>query len=170
MVSSSPTIGNLGFLSIFQESNHFLGGYLVTNQWGRPVEFRLCTAVQPNRVQQILYGQTLDSYICADLIGKTLLEKTSAPADVVVTDNSSALELRLQVDIPMVWVGAKTSSGEGNSLVVKNFRRHPHFPQDAKTLQNLLKQIHGILDLSEPFLRIREALNEARKMGVTNRG
>jgi hypothetical protein len=34
--------------------------------------------VQPNRVQHALYGPTLDEYLHADLIGKTLVEKTSA--------------------------------------------------------------------------------------------
>src|SRR4051812_23734213 len=52
-------VNQLGFLSVLQENGGFLGGYLVTNYWGRPVEFRLSTAVQPNRVQQILYGPTL---------------------------------------------------------------------------------------------------------------
>ena len=65
----------LGFLTVLHENAGYVGGYLVTNQWGRPLEFRLSTAVQPNRVQQILYGGTLLSYICADLIGKTLVDK-----------------------------------------------------------------------------------------------
>ena len=50
---------NLGFLTVVQDGNGYAGGYLVTNPWGRPVEFRLSTAVQPNRVHQILYGKTL---------------------------------------------------------------------------------------------------------------
>src|SRR6516162_1317357 len=68
----------LGFLTVLHEASGYLGGYLVTNVWGRPVEFRLSTAVQPNRVQQILYGGKLQPYICADLIGKTMVDKTSA--------------------------------------------------------------------------------------------
>ena len=74
---ASATV-NLGFLTILQESNGFLGGYLITNQWGRPLEFRLSTAVQPNRIHQILYGQTLQGYLCGELIGKTLVEKSTA--------------------------------------------------------------------------------------------
>ena len=66
---------NLGFLTILQEPAGTLGGYLVTNPWGRPVEFRLSTAVQPNRVHQILYGKTLRAYVCAELIGKALEAK-----------------------------------------------------------------------------------------------
>src|SRR5271154_1872858 len=90
--------GNLGFLTVLHEPSGYLGGYLVTNVWGRPLEFRLSTAVQPNRVQQILYGGTLQPYICADLIGKTLVEKTTTTAQLLVTDREAALELRLRVD------------------------------------------------------------------------
>src|SRR5687767_3696173 len=76
---TSPPCTNLGFLSVFQEAGGYLGGYLVTNAWGRPLEFRLTSAVQPNRVQQILYGDTLPAYLCGELIGKTLIEKTATP-------------------------------------------------------------------------------------------
>src|SRR5262249_20078249 len=73
----SPAVVTLGFLGVLQEPSGWLGGYLVTNGWGRPLEFRLTTAVQPNRVQAALYGPTLSEYLLADLIGKTLIEKTA---------------------------------------------------------------------------------------------
>ena len=60
-----PAALHIGFLTVFAEANGYLGGYLVTNSWGRPLEFRLSTAVQPNRVQQILYGTTLAEYLSA---------------------------------------------------------------------------------------------------------
>ncbi|HEY1860697.1 MAG TPA: hypothetical protein VGG61_10105, partial [Gemmataceae bacterium] len=72
---TATTTLNLGFLTVVRDANGFLGGYLVTNQWGRPLEFRLSTALQPNRVQQILYGDTLEPYLCAEVIAKTLLDK-----------------------------------------------------------------------------------------------
>src|SRR5262249_24805349 len=88
-----------------------LGGYLVTNSWGRPLEFRLSTAVQPGRVHQILYGPTLENYVCADLIGKTLFDKTGTPVGMVLTDCPAALDLRLKVDVPVVCL----APGDGAS-------------------------------------------------------
>ena len=81
MVSSLAPVAvtNLGFLTVLRDGSGFLGGYLVTNPWGRPLEFRLSSAVQPNRVQQILYGESLEPYIYADLLGKTLVDKTATP-------------------------------------------------------------------------------------------
>jgi hypothetical protein len=45
---------------------------------------------------------------------------------------------------------------------------HARHPEDADTVRALLAGLDG-LDLTEPFARIREAIGEARKLGVTNR-
>ena len=103
-MSSATPPPHLGFLTVLHEPGGYLGGYLVTNLWGRPLEFRLSTAVQPNRVQQILYGQTLEPYLCGQLIGKTLVEKTATPVQMVITDHPAALELRRGIDLPVLWV------------------------------------------------------------------
>src|SRR5438105_7359821 len=103
-LAPATTTTNLGFLTILRDGAGYLGGYLVTNSWGRPLEFRLSSAVQPNRVQQILYGQSLEPYICADLIGKTLVDKAATSAQIILTDHRAALDLRLRLDIPVAWV------------------------------------------------------------------
>ena len=95
----------MGFLTILQENNGFLGGYLVTNQWGRPLEFRLSTAVQPNRIHQILYGHTLPGYLCGELIGKTLVEKCTATVQFIVTDQVDVLHLPPAREAPVLCVG-----------------------------------------------------------------
>jgi hypothetical protein len=168
---------NLGFLTVLKEPNGYVGGYLVTNQWGRPLEFRLSTAVQPNRVQQILYGETLEPYLCADLIGKTLVAKTAVPAQLFVTDNHAVLDLRWRVDAPVVWVAGPEEPRDDPSVCVRPatetrpaIYRHPNFPADDASLRPLLQRLEGILNLAEPLERVREAMHEARKMGVPNRG
>jgi hypothetical protein len=158
---ATPTL-NLGFLTVLREANAYLGGYLVTNQWGRPLEFRLSTAVQPNRVQQILYAESLEPYICGDLIGKTLVEKTGTPVQLVITDTAAALDLRQRVDFPVACLGPKTTEPE--------LRGHARFPDDDIAIREMLERVKGTIDLAEPFARIREAMTEARKLGVTNRG
>ena len=164
----------LGFLAVLQEPTGWLGGYLVTNGWGRPLEFRLTTAVQPNRVQTALYGPTLSEYIHADVIGKTLIEKTATKPDLIVTDSPPALGLRSRIEIPVVAVGpppgtlsevvafAHARSSTGLMLPVK-------FADDRDIITQMLERVDPAVDLAEPFARIREAVAEARKMGVTNR-
>lgn len=176
----APATLNLGFLTVLHEPSGYLGGYLVTNLWGRPLEFRLSTAVQPNRVQQVLYGGTLQPYICADLIGKTLVDKTATAAQLVLTDREPVLELRLQLGFPVVWLasaddplaaalaqsGAEVrpaAPGRGPVLC------HPRYPADVPAVRDMFQRLDNQFELTEPFARIREAIAEARKMGVTNR-
>jgi len=172
---------NVGFLTVVHEASGYLGGYLVTNLWGRPLEFRLSTAVQPNRVQQILYAGTLQPYICADLIGKTLVDKTGTPVQLVLTDREPVLELRLRHEVPVAWLAPPgdplAAALAGNGAAVRPAAGgagpvlcHPRFPADVPAIREVLERLDGTLDLAEPFARVREAIGEARKMGITNRG
>ncbi len=164
----------LGFLAVLQDQTGWLGGYLVTNGWGRPLEFRLTTAVQPNRVQSALYGSTLTEYLHADVIGKTLVEKTGTKPDLIVTDSPSALAMRARIEIPVVAIS--TPGITVTDAIMFAHARSPgglllsaRFESDRDAVVALLAGVDSAVDLAEPFARIREAVGEARKMGVTNR-
>jgi hypothetical protein len=160
-VLSAPAAAmNLGFLTILRDGAGYLGGYLVTNPWGRPLEFRLSSAVQPNRVQQILYGSSLEPYICADLLGKTLVDKTATAAPIILTDHPAALDLRLRLERVVAFVNLNDPA---TPLVA-----HSHFSSDLGVLRDLEDRL-GNFDFAEPFTRIREAIAEARKLGVATR-
>ena len=170
--SNAPV--TLGFLTVVQEPSGWVGGYLVTNSWGRPLEFRLTTAVQPNRVQTVLYGPTLTEYLHADLIGKTLIEKTSVKPDLVIADSPAILGLRHRIDIltvalqpPGEAIPETTSFTHARSSEPLLLPRR--FENDRTAIAELLEHVDSAVDLAEPFARIREAVIEARKMGVTSR-
>ncbi len=172
----NPTALTLGFLTLLHDASGVLGGYLLTNSWGRPLEFRLSTAVQPNRVQQILYGPTLTEYLHAELIGKTLIEKTSAPPSLIVTDSVAALALRTKLNIPTVAIRPDGLDLNAADVLPLPHPRcsalllyHARHADDRTALEGVLDRIDPSVDLAEPFARIREAVNEARRMGVTNR-
>lgn len=173
MTDSPPSPVAVGFLTVLHDATGVLGGYLVTNAWGRPLEFRLTTAVQPNRVQQILYGPTLTEYLHADLIGKTLVEKTATQPTLIVTDSLPALGLRSRVGIPVVALGPADGVADvielppvRSSVPLLLSARHP---EDRSAIAERLERIDPAVDLTEPFARVREAMAEARKMGVTGR-
>jgi hypothetical protein len=178
--AAAPATVNLGFLTVLQEGGNYTGGYLVTNSWGRPVEFRLTSAVQPNRVQQILYAGTLQSYLCAELIGKTLVEKTGIPVQLLFTDKDAVLELRMRVNVPVVYLlpaedpRAATLGGESTCVRAaaegrSAFTCHPRFATDTAEARQLVERLEPAFDLSEPFVRIREAISEARRLGVARK-
>jgi hypothetical protein len=179
----SKPLTALGFLSIQHDAGGWFGGYLVTNLWGRPLEFRLTSAVNPNRIQQILYGQTLAEYVCAEVIGKALFDKTSTTPQLLLTDEPAAVALRALVHIPTVWVsdsGPAHGTAHASALatlrdfVAVDAARRPalqtltRFADDAPLIADLLGQL-GNLDLAEPFHRIREAVTEARRLGAGSR-
>lgn len=156
---------NLGFLAILNEPSGTIGGYLVTNSWGRPLEFRLTSAVQPNRVQHILYGAALESYLCGELIARTLIEKSALAVQWVVVDHPAALAVRERLSIPIsLW---RPGDGPDDNLLVAG--RHLYcddqFPGDVPAVERIVAKL-GNFDLGEPFQRIRDAVHEARKMGV----
>jgi hypothetical protein len=109
----------------------------------------------------------LPAYVSGELIGRTLIEKTATPADWVVTDNPRALDMRLRLDMPVaLWHAGGT---EATGLFVQpNLHCHTRFVDDVATIANFVAKL-GALDLGEPFVRIREAMIEARKMGVASR-
>jgi len=174
--TDAPT-PTLGFLTILQDVTGWIGGYLVTNSWGRPLEFRLTTAVQPNRVQKALYGPTLQEYVFADLIGKTLVEKSSTPVSLLVTDKPPLWTLRKRISTPLAIVRSTPEEGLACAdLIPLEHPRARHglwLPaqtrSDWEIVRALLDQVDPALELSEPFSRIREAVAEARKLGAHHR-
>src|SRR3954447_21586264 len=139
---------NLGLLTVLHEPGGYVGGYLVTSAWGRPLEFRLSSAVQPNKVQQILYASTLVPYVCGDLIGKALVERAGVPVALVVTTCEPALDLRLKLEAPVVAL-LPNDDARGDSLVVPlgNERGkllcHARHPGDADVVKKLLAELDG---------------------------
>jgi hypothetical protein len=167
-------------LTVFQDGTGYLGGYLVTNSWGRPLEFRLSTAVQPNRVQSILYGSTLQEYLCADLIGKTLIDKTATPIHLLFTDATNVLPIRTRLDIPVLavvpqddptlpFLPSERIERFSTERTATPLLFDPRQEGDREQIAAILEKVDPALDVSEPFSRIREAMGEARKMGATSR-
>lgn len=162
---TAPASMTLGFLTGTQEANGYIGGILVTNQWGRPLEFRVTTAVKLNRVQQVLYGASLETYVYGELIGKNLLSKIAA-ARLVLTDQRPMLETRRLVNFPILYVDdSPRAAGCGPNLIC-----HPAYPDDAALAKRCCRELDPAFDLREPFTRVREAMAEAQRMGVTARG
>lgn len=169
---SLVSLPQIGFLTILHEPAGLVGGYLLTNHWGRPLEFRHTTAVQPNRVHEILYGPTLLQYLHADLIGKTLIEKSSTRPTLIVTDSRPALAVGSRVLLPVIAVN-KTAEPMADLAEFRHGRsRVPLLCQKSELIPELtaiLDRLDASIDLAEPFTRLHEALFEARKLGGNQR-
>lgn len=173
-----------GFLTVVQHEQHgYFGGYLLLNSTGRPIEFHCSSPVRPNRAQEILYGPTLEPYLYGELIGQTLVQQASRPATVICTDHAGVLALQDFVDVPVLLVESAVGAdgaAHGNKLRVDaahgsgashrafELGQHrvaltAHRAGDEQHIRSLFEPVLPRLDLSEPFSRICEALDEAQR-------
>ncbi len=161
----------LGFLTAIEiSSKGFVGGLLVTNHFGRPLEFQCTNPVKPNRTQEILYGPTLQSYVLSELIGRTLIEKVGVKPNLVLIDDIQMLDLKNHIPTPIAQINEK----EEQSDLVFSLKVGRQFLQlDVAHLTDKIKITKGVsaiptdANLNEPFERVREALNETLGAGVT---
>lgn len=175
MAASGEADLKLGFLTAIElPGGGYVGGLLVTNRFGRPLEFQCTTPVRANRTQEILYGPTLKPFLLGELIGKTLIDKAAVKPDVVLTEADDLLELRSHVAQPVAVVNDetedKTSGGRQLSesslrLGRQTLRFHPSHAEDQPRLAKSAASVPEQADLFEPFDRVREALQETIKAG-----
>jgi len=182
--SAKPETFRLGFLTAIEAEGHgFVGGLLVTNHLGRPLEFQCTAPLKPNRTQEILYGPTLLPFVLSDLIGRTLLEKVSVQPDLVLAERFEILTLREQIETPVACLEEETQhdrttktekSASSNSngseapmqLGRQKIRFHDAHQDDRSTLGRRSAMVPNEADLREPFERVREALMETIRAGA----
>ena len=202
-MSHTGSASALGFLTVRNsEETGLIGGYLLLNENGRPLEFHCTAPVKPNRAQQILFGPTLGPFLYGEQIGQTLLAKGSLEPAAVYTDVPAALAVRdfVQTPVALVFGGpaaldrpdeasadaldpvaavgdaattwridaahaglrlARFSLGDNRLAVPERYRR------DQDTIQQRFAALADF-DLTEPFERIREAIEEAHKQSRGN--
>lgn len=167
--SGSQSRFHLGFLWVTSTDVGYVGGLLVTNHMGRPLEFQCTTPVRPNRTQEILYGPTLRPFIYTELIGKTLFERVNIKPDLLITSQPDLLELRAQIPIPVACLIDEQQSPKELPdqtrirLGLQQVRFHPDFSDDAEIAADRSQKISKDADLSEPLERVKDALLEAVK-------
>ena len=169
--SGAKATGALGFLTVREHDEQGLfGGYLMLNVNGRPLEFHCTAPVKANRAQEILYGPSLKPFLYAEQIGQTLLTKGKVTPHLVCTNSPLMLSVREYSSAPVLlvlppdtpadqWpggiqrfelsgqtVGLDASQASDRAEVIRRWEEHP-----------------TIVSLFEPFQRIREAIDEARK-------
>jgi hypothetical protein len=174
------------------EQQGLFGGYLVLNTTGRPVEFHCTAPVRASRAQEILYGATLEPYLYGEQIGQALLKKANMSPLVVFTDKETVLSVRPFAEVPVgVVLAGESEDDEGSSrsrpsnsrldeahsgvgapfadrlrefsLGTQRVAVLQTHKEDARTIAQRCEDFAGNFDLCEPFGRIREAIDEARR-------
>lgn len=177
LIHQTPTGTTIfGYLSAVETADHgYFGGYLLISSLGRPLEFHCTAPIRPSRAQEILYGPTLRPYLLGEQIAGTLLAKSQAKPQIILTDQSSALCRRGAVGVPIVVldpIGTDAALTTPPSLVLTvaghTCELPPGSESDRDTVIALLSMLSNHVDLPEPFERIHEAIREAQR--ISSRG
>ena len=181
--SKKTRLAFLGYLELDKESA-YRGGILVTDEWGKPLEFRCTAPVRPNPVQRTLYGQILLPHIAVELIGVPLLRSIQEKPEVIVIQDEIFVDVRHHSEMPVVRLrrqGAKvtvsdSSKAEKSAPVVMGstsgkfqpiiMETHRQFPDDSAACREKLSELFARWDLIEPFERLTTALEYVHQQKV----
>jgi hypothetical protein len=162
----SRTIGDDGYL----------GALLVTDIYGRPVEFRVTYPVKPSVIQRPLYGDALEPYIGVELCGKEILRVLKHDLDLLVVGDEILLGIRVATEFPVVTMQRSgevievatadgTAAYRSQEVVSPSGRFQPvtvrtlvGYDSDLEKASLLLGDASAHVDPLEPFERIVKAL------------
>lgn len=84
----------------------YIGGVLVTDLTGSPQLFHYTDPIRPNRIQQVIYGYSLERYCRVDIVASALMAQiTDLPALYVVSD-AFLLHAEKHTTVPVVALNA----------------------------------------------------------------
>ncbi|MCA9192629.1 MAG: hypothetical protein KDB03_12730 [Planctomycetales bacterium] len=168
-------VAHLGYISVKRHSEiGYIGGYLVVNSHARPLEFYCTMPVKPSRAQQLLYGPTVDEFVCGEQIAKALTTKGKIKPNVLLVDSLATLAISHVCELPVLHMEIGDSSESSLSIPSTTTLKHQSLTVGQMSLKVLssrsyvneqsiahLESMAEAFDLAEPFDRIREALLEA---------
>jgi hypothetical protein len=166
----------LGFYALLatQDGKGYVGALLITDELGKPVEFRVTYPVKPNLLQKQLYGDSLMPHIGIELCGKPLFQALTNKPSVLLISNAQFLSSLAEGFLCHVACIEPTDS---SSQPVPGFHemhklnspsglfqpiiiRYPQtYDQERRDeVHALLERFFSHVNLIEPFYRIRVAI------------
>jgi len=74
----------LAYFVALKEGGSYLGGLLLTDPSGLPLDFRYTEPITPTRLQAVLYGKALEPHLKEEVIQKTLLKELKGTPDLFI--------------------------------------------------------------------------------------
>ncbi|HTI35198.1 MAG TPA: hypothetical protein VL422_16095 [Miltoncostaea sp.] len=173
---SSPDPHRPGFLVVRAgDGGTYVGGLMVTDASGLPVDFRYTDPVTPTRLQRALYGNVLDRYLRSEVVLRTLLDALDAPPSLLLVDDADLLDEPIDAcpvalvapskADPIGPVGARSPEAAGTFLLQADASGHPlrvslppGSPHEAAVVAALVALAER-MDVLEPVARVQDALD-----------
>lgn len=154
----------LGFMTVRKTvGDGYRGGYLLTNEYGRPIEFHYTSEVRFDRQQQLLHGTGFESYLYVDLVGKPMTDRQSTAPRIILVDHSKLLDLRTRIPAPVVCL--QMNAADPATVTAPIVTTHADFGSDLAAFEKIKEKALANFDWLEPFERLEMALSEIRDPG-----
>ena len=168
-----------GYLVVRADGGEYLGGLMVTDRDGLPLDFRYTDPVTPTRLQRALYGRVLDRYLRGQLLLGTLLEALEARPSLLIVDDRDLVDEDPGIPVafaeatgldPLGEVGVRKDEGESGTLLQTGAARSPLRVLSSsgadEALATALVALSERIDVLEPAERVRTALDVIAAGGV----
>jgi len=166
-------MGYLGYFKMYSEKEMYLGGLMVVDSRGIPVEFKYTDTIKPSKLQKVLYGGVLEKYLKEEVIIGNLVEKLEIKPEIYVVDKIENMVLNKFVKEQVILLKEtpnKNLDNPGDYQMIKDneaIYQVDEFNQPIRMqfesgkgeeIFNTLNSFSLEGNLFEPFKRVEEAL------------
>jgi hypothetical protein len=161
----------LGYVAVHAQADGFVGGLLILDGSGDPVDFAYTDPITVGWPSRVLFGTRLAAYIAARALAPPLLGAVTVKPAVLCFDDPSVLARRCSLDTPVA-----VCCPAGTRAPTRYWRELPletsaHSPQHswwgqvatADRVESILASIadsRSPAEMIEPFDRLRLALRQ----------
>ncbi|WP_448374381.1 hypothetical protein [Fervidobacterium sp.] len=152
----------IGYLSVLNLERKHIGGMLIVNEYGIPVEFKYSEPITPTKLQEIIYGNSLEYYLHTEIIAKGLIQKIENKPELILVQDPTLLfdkNIVMITILPQMVQEKKENNEAIVNLNTKSIRLT--FQEGTKCDDSIVQKIIDYaskLDIIEPFDRIERAL------------
>lgn len=158
------------------EDGSYVGGLMVTDAHGLPVDFRYTDPITPTRLQRALYGGVLDRYLRSEVVLRTLLASVQQKPTFLLVEDDRLLDEEIQ-GCPVAYASVSRAGALGARGTVEAEGEGIHLVQTADSGAPLrlamaesangavasvadgLVRLAETMDVLEPADRVRGALD-----------
>jgi len=171
-------MGNIkaGYFSVSKIENKYIGGILIIDEYGIPIDFKYTEPITPNPLQEAIYGKNIEQHIKQKLIAKELFKEVNTTLPICFTEidniNLVGQFVKLAIGLTPTMLSANLNLGEykqikpNEYLIISKEHTSPIRlvfqdlpPSKILNGLELTKTIAQNINLTEPFTRLTNAFN-----------
>lgn len=163
----------VAYFKMYSEKDSYLGGMMIVDERGIPLEFKYTDIINPSKLQKVLYGDVLEKYLKEEVIMGNLVEKIENKPDIYFVDKLENQVLEKFVDVGVVVIRDSQNQAlenigefqfikENEAIIQIDERQSPikAILEDNRgdELVNKIISLNLEGNIIEPFERVEEAL------------